>query len=181
MIDEPFYIHLKRNGEVVKIDGIDLLEAKMRAAVTDEVILKDLGEDFSQEKLRADFARFFVSYPVSEIKEGDNWTSPISIPDLQLIDGTQTWQLEKLDTDNNTVDVRSIVKDINLNKEENEVKIILKGDMNTLYKVDATTAWPKLISVKSIMTGTATMNEASEEFSWPMEMKMNSTITIENN
>jgi hypothetical protein len=178
MVDEPFFIHLKSNGTIVKIDGIDVLEAKMRAAVTDEAILKDLGKDFSQEKLRADFARFFVPYPSKEIKQGDSWTSLITIPDLQLIDGEQTWKVDNIDSQNNTVEVIANVKGIKLDKKENEVEMNLGGDMNTVYKINATSAWPNLITMKSDMTGTATMLQEGEEYSWPVEMTMNSTITM---
>jgi hypothetical protein len=181
MIDSPFFIYLNSNGTILKIEGMDVIEANMRAAVTDESVLNNLGKDFSQEKLRADFARFFVPYPSKELAQGDGWTSTISIPDLQLIDGDQSWKVDRINPENNTVDLIALVKDITLDTTENEVHMKLVGDMTTAYTVNATTGWSELISINSDMTGTAAMSQDGEEYKWPVEMKINSTISMKKN
>lgn len=178
MVDEPFYIYVRTNGTIENVEGIEVLEEKMKAAVTDEAILKDLGDDFSQEKLRSDFSRFFVPYPSEKLLLGSTWISSISIPDLNIIDGQQSWSVENKDSELNRLSIKSVVKDVKVVKNEENVEMNLEGDFISNYSIDGKSGWADSIEISSKMKGNARMSIEGTYHSWPVLMNMSSDISF---
>ncbi len=176
MVDEPFYIYVRANGTIANVDGMEALEAKMKAAVTDEATLRDLEDDFGQEKLQADFARFFVPYPEEHLSVGTSWVSSITIPDLNIIDGQQSWTVEDGNNEQNKLSIKSVVKDVKVSKNEENVEMKLEGDFISNYTVDGESGWADRIEISSKMTGNARMSMDGTYHSWPVLMTMNSDI-----
>lgn len=172
LMNIPFYFKMKNNGEILEMKGMEELNDLIRSSTSLENF-KMLEDALEPDRLKADFARFFLEFPDKPISEDSSWKNPVFIPDLDLLEAEQLWTVNSINPANNLMEVAGNIPSVSFTRSENNVSMNLSGDLSTVVHADSNNGWPNKISVTSNLSGEAsTTHESLGDVSWPVVMKV---------
>ena len=162
LLNEPIYIVLARNGDILEVTGGDSLVTKMAnsSGLQDEFSLnmmkKSLEKEFGSEALSNSYKQMTYIYPDKKVSIGDNWENEY----FGKLSANNVWTLDDLGADNASISGKAqVVMDI----AEPATTMKLTGDQITTISTDVNTGFIQQMKVDGTFKGVSTMTQLGDQ------------------
>ncbi|MBT8263608.1 MAG: hypothetical protein KJO05_12345 [Bacteroidia bacterium] len=158
LLDSPFYMTLRKDGKIVKLEGADqLLESMLKSggiedASTKELVKQRVEKQFGAESLAASMEQMTYMFPQRSVGVSDSWNNEFT-GDLTALN---TWTLDYHDASEFKISCTSTIK---LNTGEDTVAMELEGIQNSRAVISTESGFLKTLDVEQKASGTTIMND----------------------
>lgn len=174
LVGQGFFMHLRPNGEIVDVQGVDEMLAHMLDTMgappgseRDE-LEASLRSQFGSEALKESFEKATLFYPDKPVAVGESWSRNIALETGMPMVLATTWTLKARKDGVAVVEIRS---DVQRNPEAKPVEMAgmtiayeLSGEQSGTMELDEKTGW--------LLNGTMKQNLAGQisamGMTWPI-------------
>jgi hypothetical protein len=162
LLNEPIYMVLARNGDILEVTGGDSLVAKMAnsSGLQDEFSLnmmkKSLEKEFGSEALSDSYEQMTFIYPDKEVKVGDGWENEYS----GKLSAKNTWTLKDLTANTASISGSALVE---MDIAEPATTMKLKGSQMTKITTNLNTGFIERMNVEGNFEGVSTMTQLGDQ------------------
>lgn len=186
MVGKSFTIHMKKDGSVEKIEGLDNIINGMLANAGDSMsqmeqqqLMMQIKQSWGEKALTENLKLSSGMYPKDgNAKVGDTWNQTMNIPTAFDLNVNIDYTLADASADVYTVTGKGsidIKKDTVLRGAD--ANINLNGDMDFKYKIDAKTGWVTNASGTQHFGGEIKVKAGDQEMVMPMNVQSNINIS----
>lgn len=180
LVGKSFTIHMKKDGTVEKIEGLDnVIDGMMDANDTSmspqeqQQLMMQIKQSWGAEALTNNLKMATGSYPADGSTEvGNTWSQTLSLPAAFNLNANIDYTLADASADVYTINGKGT---FDMNKDTTlrgaEANINLKGDMTFVYKVDTKTGWITSGTGNQNIGGEIKINAGGQEMVMPMNVK----------
>lgn len=180
LVGKSFTIHMKKDGTVEKIEGLDnVIDGMMDANDTSmspqeqQQLMMQIKQSWGAEALTNNLKMATGSYPTDGSTEvGNTWSQTLSLPAAFNLNANIDYTLADASADVYTINGKGT---FDMNKDTTlrgaEANINLKGDMTFVYKVDTKTGWITSGTGNQNIGGEIKINAGGQEMVMPMNVK----------
>lgn len=180
LVGKSFTIHMKKDGTVEKIEGLDnVIDGMMDANDTSmspqeqQQLMMQIKQSWGAEALTNNLKMATGSYPADGSTEvGNTWSQTLSLPAAFNLNANIDYTLADASADVYTINGKGT---FDMNKDTTlrgaEANINLKGDMTFVYKVDTKTGWITSGTGNQNIGGEIKINASGQEMVMPMNVK----------
>lgn len=175
MVNVPYVLTVKDNGDVVNVEGYEKIVEGMKNALPEnmrEQVSKEFGKSFSKEQVTQSLKSLFFAIPPKPVKVGDTWDAVYTAQNngVDLLN-KMNCKLEAADKQSYKISYTgNFAAKEGSSMEQNGMKMDIKkmdGTMNGTLLLDKNTSWVK-------------NNDSTGKMNMQMEMKMgDQTIAME--
>ncbi|MCW5517065.1 DUF6263 family protein [Muriicola sp. Z0-33] len=162
LLNEPIYIVLARNGDILEVTGGDSLVTKMAnsSGLQDEFSLnmmkKSLEKEFGSEALSNSYKQMTFIYPDKKVAVGDEWENEY----FGKLTAKNIWTLEELTADSADIIGNALVE---MDIAEPATTMRLSGSQKTTISTDINTGFIQQMSVEGNFEGASTMAQLGDQ------------------
>lgn len=169
IVNVPFFVYLKTNGEVVKVEGFEKLGKEMMKAFPKEQqgqMGDELTKAFSEKNIINNFSQIFFAIPRKPVNIGETWENSYlqTSNDIEFNYKT-TSKLIAVNDDSYEIDFTGTIetlKDAVFKTRGMEMNTNLRGTSSGKVHLYKNTAWIKNSDNQSKITGDMLMTKPSE-------------------
>jgi hypothetical protein len=182
----PFYIEMNRQGEIIKVEGIELLIDSMMSRVDTlpefkkSILREQLTKQLGPESFKGSLEMALVQYSSKPLKKNDTWQSIVKIRNGFKSNIYHNWQLVDIQGNIANLTSNAEMKSIDPNEVSQvngyDIKANLNGKQTTQSEIDLTTGWPVKTNIVSEMKGVVRMLQF--EMDIPSDFKTTSTFKL---
>lgn len=148
MINVPFTMKVKSNGEVLEIKDYDKVIDAMKNAAPESPSSKEFEKSYSKEQLTQNFKSIFFAIPPKPVKIGDTWNAVfVSKNNNMDISNEMICKLETVEADGYKISYTgNLVSKTGTTMEKEGMKMNVKkmdGKMSGILFLDKKSSWVK--------------------------------------
>ena len=162
IIDIPITVQMKKNGDIIAVEGTDKLLNNMLSAAqvedefTLEIMKASLERDFGPEALAQNYKQMTYFYPEKLVAVNDTWENTYKGD----VTANNVWELTALENEEASIIGRSI---ISMNIYDSGVLMSLKGSQDIELSADINTGILKKMIIESTAQGVSVVDENEED------------------
>jgi len=162
LLNEPIYMVLARNGDILEVTGGDSLVAKMAnsSGLQDEFSLnmmkKSLENEFGSKALSDSYKQMTFIYPDKKVSIGDGWENEY----YGKLSAKNVWTLEELTTGSAIISGKAKVE---MDIAEPATTMKLTGTQLTIVTTDLNTGFIQQMNVEGTFQGVTTMTQLGDQ------------------
>lgn len=158
LLATPFYMTLRKDGKIIKLDGADelldnmLLKSGIEDEATKELVKKGVEKQFGAESLSASMEQMTYMFPLESVKVSDTWKNEFT-GDLTTLN---TWILDSYDESEFRISCTATVK---MKTSEETAAMEMEGIQNSQAVISTKTGLLLSLDVEQKSTGVTIMNQ----------------------
>lgn len=175
LLNEPIYMVLARNGDVLEVTGGDSLVTKMAnsSGLQDEFSLnmmkKSLEKEFGSEALSNSYEQMTFIYPDKKVAVGEGWENEY----FGKLSAKNLWTLNELSANAASISGKAMVE---MDVAEPATTMKLTGEQTTTILTNLGSGFIQRMRVEGIFEGASTMTQLGDQ---EIPTTIKSTVTYE--
>ncbi len=175
LLNEPIYMVLARNGDILEVTGGDSLVTKMAnsSGLQDEFSLnmmkKSLEKEFGSEALSNSYKQMTFIYPDKKVAVGEGWENEY----FGKLSAKNLWTLDELTTNAASISGKAMVE---MDIAEPATTMKLAGEQTTTILTNLTSGFIQRMRVEGTFEGASTMTQLGDQ---EIPTTIKSTVTYE--
>ena len=175
LLNEPIYMVLARNGDILEVTGGDSLVTKMAnsSGLQDEFSLnmmkKSLEKEFGSEALSNSYKQMTFIYPDKKVAVGEGWENEY----FGKLSAKNLWTLDELTTNAASISGKAMVE---MDIAEPATTMKLAGVQTTTILTNLTSGFIQRMRVEGTFEGASTMTQLGDQ---EIPTTIKSTVTYE--
>lgn len=186
LVGSKFTVKMKKNGEVISINGIEELYKKIEKAITPSI--KDVNQrkqfveyfkrGFNEGLIKEEFSSGVNIFPKEGVKLGKSWTISENIDPEGKVKSNITYTLNKIENGIAEVSVKGHIPAKSDKQTQNGITLTMsvQGSQSGILKIDENTGWiiSSKMSIKTMNKQSMTDGKKTES----MTAVSDNTITV---